>query len=160
MAEPRQSHETGRVVAVAEDALWVETIRRSTCGSCSVQQACGHGLLNRLFNDRQQYLRLPYQPAQHGAYAVGDTVSFTIADRVLLRAAAIAYLMPLVLLLTGGVVASQFSSADAAAVAGSVGGFLTGLLLLRWHAAHFRDDPGHQPRLLAAQSIAPTAVIR
>ena len=40
--------ETGRVVAVDADSVWVETIRRTTCGSCAVQKGCGHGLLNQL----------------------------------------------------------------------------------------------------------------
>ena len=37
--------ETGRVVAVDDDGLWVETVRRSTCNACGVRQGCGHGLL-------------------------------------------------------------------------------------------------------------------
>ena len=45
--------ETGRVVAVDGDRLWVETIRKSTCGSCAAQKGCGHGLLNRISDNQR-----------------------------------------------------------------------------------------------------------
>ena len=49
--------ETGRVVAVEEDSLWVETIRQSTCGSCAAQKGCGHGLLNRYADGKRGYIQ-------------------------------------------------------------------------------------------------------
>ena len=53
--------ETGRVVAVEanEEALWVETIRQSTCGSCAANKGCGHGLLNRANPILHSCLALP-----------------------------------------------------------------------------------------------------
>ena len=50
--------ETGRVVAVDAQGLWVETIRQSTCGSCAARSGCGHGLLNRMSDGRQGYIRV------------------------------------------------------------------------------------------------------
>ena len=50
--------ETGRVVAVDPDGVWVETIRQSTCGSCAAQQGCGHSLLNRISDGKRSYIRV------------------------------------------------------------------------------------------------------
>ena len=40
--------ESGRVVALAPGAVWVETERNSTCSGCSVRGGCGQGLVERL----------------------------------------------------------------------------------------------------------------
>lgn len=40
--------EQGRVVATEPGAVWVETVRRSTCSSCSANAGCGQGLMQRL----------------------------------------------------------------------------------------------------------------
>ena len=37
--------ESGRVVAVEETGVWVETIRSSACGSCAARSGCGHRTL-------------------------------------------------------------------------------------------------------------------
>ena len=33
--------ETGTVVKIEPDALWVETVQTTTCGSCSARRGCG-----------------------------------------------------------------------------------------------------------------------
>jgi sigma-E factor negative regulatory protein RseC len=38
--------EQARVVALDAETVWVETIRQSSCGSCSARAGCGHGMLN------------------------------------------------------------------------------------------------------------------
>lgn len=38
-------YETGRVVAVDGDGLWLETLKKSTCGQCSARAGCGQQLL-------------------------------------------------------------------------------------------------------------------
>jgi len=38
--------ETARVVALDSDAVWVETLRQTSCGSCAARSGCGHGMLN------------------------------------------------------------------------------------------------------------------
>ena len=36
------------MVATEPGAVWVETVRRSTCSSCSANAGCGQGLMQRL----------------------------------------------------------------------------------------------------------------
>ena len=141
--------ETGRIVAIDADSLWVETIRKSTCGSCSAQKGCGHGLLNRIRDGQRGLVRvLP------GAYSladcrIDDEVSISLPDEVVLRGSLIVYMLPLVTMLAGAVAGSRWLSwsQDLAAVAGAMAGFAVGLALVRWHAWRHRDDAGLQPVL-------------
>ena len=49
--------EPGRVVAVEEGAVWVQTLRKSTCSSCSANAGCGQGLLDKLALARKERLK-------------------------------------------------------------------------------------------------------
>ena len=66
--------ESGRVVAIEPDAVWVETLRRSTCGACEVRNGCGHGLLNRIGDGRRACLRVLPGPGGTHACEVNDEV--------------------------------------------------------------------------------------
>jgi len=142
--------ESGRVVAVEPDAIWVETVRRSTCGACEARNGCGHGLLNRIGDGRRAYLRVLAGPSGTGACAVNDEVRFSIPEEVLLRGSALVYLLPLVSMLAGAAlaVAGWPASPDPAAAAGAVTGLALGFALVRWHARRHRDDRSLQPVLL------------
>ena len=143
--------ETGRVVAVEADALWVETIRRSTCGSCAARQGCGHGLLNRIADGRSSYIRVLRPPtADTRPCEVDDQVRISIPEQVILRGSVVVYLLPLLCMLTGAAVAEQLltSAPQPAAVAGAVLGLGLGFALVRWHARRHRHDRQLQPTLL------------
>lgn len=146
--------ESGRVVALEADGLWVETIRSSTCGSCAARNGCGHGLLNRVSDGKRGYVRV--LPGAHSVddFGVNDQVLIGIPEAVILRGSFIAYLLPIVLMLAGalGATAWQPSQGDVAATLGAAAGLLVGFLLVRWHAIRHRADPKFQPVL---QGIAP-----
>ena len=40
--------ESGKVVSIEDDGLWVETIQQSTCGSCRAKKGCGQQLLSKI----------------------------------------------------------------------------------------------------------------
>lgn len=142
--------ETGRVVAVDVDGVWVETIRQTTCGTCAAQKGCGHGILNRISEGRRSLIRaLPGRIAAVDC-AVDDEVRISIPEQVILRGSAVVYLLPLACMLGGAVGGGQLSpdSGDVATVAGAVFGFFTGFTLVRWHARLHRDDESLQPTLI------------
>jgi len=146
--------ESGRVVALDKNGLWVETIRRSTCGSCAVQKGCGHGLMNRLGDGRRSYVRvLPGDiPLEH--CAVDDEVEIGIPEDVLLRGSLLVYIMPLAVMLLGAACGSQVGTGDGdlMAAAGAVVGFCLGIGAVRSHAWLHRNDPRLQPTLVGIQS--------
>jgi sigma-E factor negative regulatory protein RseC len=149
--------ETGRVVGIEADGLWVETIRRTTCGTCAAQKGCGHGLLNRISDGKRGYIRV--LPGEGGIerYNIDDQVLISIPEEVILRGSFIAYVMPLVIMLTGALTAVRWlpGNEDLVAVLGATGGLALGLALVCWHGARHRRDPGLQPVLLNV--VAPLA---
>lgn len=142
--------ESGRVVGLESDGLWVETIRRSTCGTCSAQKGCGHGILNRIAEGKRGYVRvLPGEhPVEH--YNIDDQVLISIPEEVILRGSFIAYVLPLLTMLGGALLAvnGMPGNEDLLAVGGAISGLVLGYTLVRWHGKRHRRDPDFQPVLL------------
>lgn len=146
--------ESGRVVAVQGDAVWVQTIRRSTCGACAARQGCGHGLISRHSALGQGLVRALSGTQLHAADCrVGDEVVLVLPEEVILRGSMLVYLVPLLSMLAGALlIDAMFSTpvapaSDLLTLAGAAGGFGLGVALVRWHAWRHRADPSLQPVL-------------
>lgn len=139
--------ETGRVVAVESDGVWVETIRKTTCGSCAAQKGCGHGMMNRISEGRQSLVRaLPGRilPEQ---CTVDDEVRISIPEEVILRGSVIVYILPVLAMLGGAALGAWLGGGDLGGGLGALAGFAAGFGLVRWHAVRHRDDSSMQPVL-------------
>ena len=147
--------ETGRVVAVDVDGLWVETIRQSTCGTCAAQKGCGHGLLNRYSDGKRGYIRVLPGPEGTDNCAVDDQVRISIPEEVILRGSLVVYMVPLFCMLGGASLAAYWFSAvaESSPAIGAVLGFCLGFTLVRWHAWRHRHDHSMQPTLLDVVQI-------
>ena len=146
--------ETGRVVAVENDGVWVETVRSSTCGSCAARKGCGHGLMNQISDGQRGLVRaLPGQVSPADCH-LDDEVQISIPEEVILRGSVLVYILPLLTMLAGAGFATRTwaGGGDIAAALGAAAGIAVGLLLVRWHAHQHRDDQRLQPRLLAIVS--------
>ncbi len=146
--------ERGRIVAIDGNALWVETIQQSTCGSCSAQKGCGQGLLNKLGDGKRNHIRVLLGDAPASSYKLGEQVEFSVSDNVLLKSAAIVYLLPLLAMLAGMGLTQQWSSSQGLAAIGALLGFVVGFLLVRLHSVLSSDDPALQPRVAPKRSTA------
>ena len=147
--------ENGRIVALESDGAWVETLRQSTCGSCSARKGCGHGLLNEMGAANRNYVWV--LPGDEGLdrFRLDDEVRIAIPEEVVLTGSFLVYVVPLVLMLAGAVLASSLPvtwPADLATIAGAVLGFAGGIGLVRLHARRNRDNRALQPRLLGRVS--------
>lgn len=142
--------ETGRVVAVENDSLWIETIRKSTCGSCQAQKGCGHGLINRISDGSRSYIRVLPGEIAPSACVINDQVRVGIPEEVILKGSFIVYLFPLACMLAGAASAVALFSGnqDLLAALGAIAGFGVGVGVVRWHAWAHRDDAALQPTLL------------
>jgi sigma-E factor negative regulatory protein RseC len=89
--------ESGRVVSIDGDDAWVETSRRSSCGSCEAK-GCGTGTLSQILGRKTQQLRVK-NPV--GAVP-GDRVVLGISETALIKGSLAVYLVPLLALLGGG----------------------------------------------------------
>ena len=142
--------ETGRVVAVEADGLWVETLRKSTCGSCTARSGCGHGLMNRLGEGRSSYIRVLPGEGDIAACKIDDEVRIGIPEELLLRGSLMVYVLPLLGLLGGASLGASLLPlhSDLATLAGAAAGFLASLGIVRLHSLRHRDDARMQPTLL------------
>ncbi len=142
--------ETGRVIAVEPGALWVETIRRSSCGSCSAAKGCGHGILNRMTDGHRNLLKVSSSAFPEGRFKVDDDVSIAIPEHVIVGSSFVVYIVPLLCtLLMAGIFAGLLPAAsDLDTLLGAVVGFGLGTGLVRLHAWARRNDSRLHPRLL------------
>lgn len=142
--------ETAHVVAVESDSVWVETISRSTCGSCAAQAGCGHSLLSRIAAGRRNYIRAFSGPLDATDCSVDDHVRISIPEQVIVRGSLLVYMVPLILMLSGAALVSNLtaSGADILALVGAVLGFSFGVVLVRVHAWYHRSDKSLHPTLV------------
>lgn len=142
--------ENGRVVAVEPGCLWVETIRQSTCGTCSASKGCGHGIMNQIGDGSSSYLRVSSEAFPEGRFKVDDEVCIAIPEHVVLSGSFIVYIVPLLCTLTvAGIFAGLVPAAsDVDTVVGALVGFSAGVGLVKLHAWSRRNDERLHPRLL------------
>ncbi len=142
--------ETGRVVAVEPDGVWVETIRQSTCGSCAARQGCGHSLMERISDGRRSFIRVLPGRVDVAECAVDDQVRISIPEEVILRGSMVVYLVPLACMLAGAALTAGLAagSQDLMAALGAAAGFALGIAGVRLHAWRHRQDRSLQPTLV------------
>lgn len=113
--------ESGRVVAVDGDGLWVETISTSACGSCSAKSGCGQNLLAR-WASRNVYLKVPLAGRDPLSIEIGDTVTIGIPEDVVVTSSLLMYCLPIALLLVGAAVGQHSTGSEGVSVlAGFIG---------------------------------------
>jgi sigma-E factor negative regulatory protein RseC len=144
--------EFGRVVAVESDCLWVETVRKSTCNSCSAQKGCGHGILNKHSAGRSHHVRALLGELPASDFGIDDQVELGIPEQLLVNGALLVYLMPLITMLAAAATISHWWPGDVTALAGAVVGLLAGFGLLKLHSLKTRDNARVQPLVLAKQT--------
>lgn len=145
--------EQGRVVALDGSAVWVETLRQSSCGACAARAGCGHGLMNSA-GSRPQVVQARLGPDSPEGLAVHDRVSISLPEQGFLRGATLLYGLPLVTTLLGATVASSFgadtvAAADTAGAVGAALGLSVGLLWLRRWSRRIEARPGQLPVVAA-----------
>ncbi len=142
--------ETARVVEVDHGSIWVETQRRSTCGSCAANKGCGTAAISRVLGNRRSLVRvLASMPLK-----IGDEVIIGIRERALVKGSLAVYAVPILLLLLGAVLgelgAQRFlwQSAELASLVLGISGFIAGLFWLRRFTFRIRHDADYQPVVL------------
>lgn len=139
--------ETGRVVAIESDALWVETVQRSTCDSCRAQNGCGQRVLGEALSSASR-LRVVVGGRPVDQYKVGQQVVIGIPEHVVVLGSLGVYLLPLLCLVGAALLASAVDASEGLVALSGGAGLLTGGLLVRLHSRCYRNSPDIQPVLL------------
>jgi sigma-E factor negative regulatory protein RseC len=127
--------EHARVVAIEGEIAWVETQRKSTCGSCTAKNSCGSSLLERFVGQRSNRLAV----TRVADIAEGDEVVLGLEESSLLRGSFAVYMLPLLLMLLMAVIAQTLLSdkwlaSEAASILGGLAGLGLGLFWLKGYA--------------------------
>lgn len=139
--------ETGRIVAIEPEGLWVETIQRSTCGSCAAEKGCGQSLMARLMG-HTSYLWVLLEGRDSADYRLDQEIQIGVPETVVVKGSLFVYLTPLIGMIAGAGVAQQLWGSDGLSALGALVGLLAGGALVRWRAHQTRFDRRLQPVLL------------
>ena len=133
-----------RVVAVEADLVWLEPEQGTSCGGCSSSgcHAKGLGTVASRLSARRFALQ------GHPELRVGDQVLLGVRGDALLKAAGVAYALPLVVKLAAAGLAQGLAGLDGLTLAASVIGLLVGLALARAWAARLLARGLTRPRFL------------
>lgn len=150
--------ERGRVLSVEQGAVWVETVRRSACDTCQARSGCGQSVLQRLgLGARQGFVRVLHERNASG-YRVGDEIIIGIPENAVLHGSAVVYLLPLVTLFAGALLAQAFGAAESSIVVAGLFGMGLGFAAVRWHGRRVGDNPAYMPRVVGRAMDAPGVV--
>lgn len=148
--------ETGTVVAVDGDQVWVQTIRQSTCGSCSARKGCGQKALASISDGKANQVRVRNTLNA----AVGQSVVIGIEESQLLKASLRVYAIPLVGLVVFALLAAAiWPGSEPATIGGGLLGLGAGLGLLFVLSRRDRHDDRFQPVMLKAAAAAVTGPV-
>lgn len=139
--------ETGRIVAIETEGVWVETVRKSTCGSCKAEKGCGQSLINK-WDGHTAYIWVLLEGRDSAVYHLGDEVQIGIPEDVIAKGALIVYMLPLLtLVLATAITHHQFAHEGISTLSGFAG-LLMGGLMVRWHSWRNRLNSDLQPVLV------------
>ena len=141
--------ENAKVIAVESEYAWVETIQNSTCTTCSAKSACGQRLLNSVFKGKRHYVKVSIMHLDEAVY-VSDEVELTVDDNVILLGALWVYGLPLIFMLAGALMGSQYiyvPSPDLPAIAGTLLGSIIAFVIVAIHGRSLRNNPKFMPQL-------------
>lgn len=144
--------EDARVIAVDEPGFaWVDTQRRRACGGCSASGTCGTGALARFFGDRRTQVRV-LDPV---GVRPGEQVVVGIEESTLVQGSLAVYLLPLLTLLGGALLAGALwpQAGEGPVVTGGFLGLGAGLGGLALFTRRIARDPRYQPVVLRRLEI-------
>jgi len=144
--------ESAQVVEARAGYAWVETRRRSACGSCSVGGACGTSVIAKLIGNRSHRFRV----RDDLGVLPGEQVVIGIPDATLTRASLTAYLLPLLALMGTAVLAQALGAGEGlTALAGLLG---LGLGMALAGRSSIRGRERYRPLLLRRAPDRPRLV--
>ncbi len=142
--------EQGKVVAVDVGFAWVETQRKSACGSCSVNKGCGTGVISKVVGQRATQVR-----ALNRINAkVGDEIVIGLNDQALVRGSLAIYAAPLIAMLFAALLGDlvgqelQLNSGEGLTIIFGLAGLGVGFLWVRNFSRRIADDIRYQPVIL------------
>ena len=146
--------QVAHVHAIDDTNVWLDTIRLSTCNSCSMKSGCGQRLMNQATNCKRSRIELPL-PSNFDLN-VGDEVVLGIPQKAFVKASLMAFAMPLLTMILAAMLAQYLSAPEPIIVVVALFGLAGGLGLLRLYSQseHTKTSGQWQPIILRQQGSA------
>ena len=147
--------EQGQIVRTEGEVAWVRTQRKSTCGQCAAQKGCGTNVFSKVLGNKL----VEFQAINRIDAAVGDTVVLGLHESVLLKSAALMYVLPLLLMFISALLASYIADSlaldlsQAGVSLFAILGLLAGFAGARLFAHAHQTDERYQPVILRRTSL-------
>ena len=143
--------ETGRIVAIEPQGLWVETIQLSACGSCQAQKGCGHSALAKFGASASRlWVLLDGRDDKH--FKVGDEVKIGVPEEVIAGGSLFVYMLPLLAMIVATLLAHNANLSDGVTAICAFIGLFLGAVIVRWCSHLIRFDSRLQPVLVDDQT--------
>lgn len=141
--------ETATIVKCSGDYAWIETERKTACGQCAVNKACGTSVLSSMFGKKTSQM----QAINKVHAAEGDAVVVGLQESALILASFIVYLLPIVSLIIfamiGKVLAQQWLlPVEVMSIAFAIVGLLLAGFWVRLYSKRIKSSPRYQPVIL------------
>ncbi|WP_299592022.1 SoxR reducing system RseC family protein [uncultured Microbulbifer sp.] len=150
--------ERGRVVALEQSGIWVETVQRSGCHSCAAKSGCGTGLLGDFWSKASQ-VRVSISPETLLRIRLHDTVVIGVAENTLAASALMVYLVPLLLLVLGALAGDAVVvGSELGAISGAAMGLGLGAFAIRLFSHFNRNNPAMAPQFLRVEQGKPCTI--
>ena len=107
----------------------LEIERKNACGLCGQTRGCGNSIWGKLFAHHST----AFKAQNHINAKVGQSVIVGINETALLKSALLLYILPLVTLFLGAILATKIISTDLSAMIGAVVGLVLGLIWVKGH---------------------------
>lgn len=146
--------ETGKVISIDTNGVWVETIQQSACQSCAAQKGCGQSLIAKA-TGKTTAIWVLADNHHLKSLKVDDQVVIGIPENVVVMGTLLTYLLPLILMVIGVLVAYELSASDFFVAIGAIVGLACGGLLVRLHSYLNHTNSDVQPMVLEWSCPAP-----
>ena len=130
--------------SAVDSTATLEIERKIACGLCGQTRGCGNSIWGKLFAHQSTAFK-----AQNLINAkVGDSVIVGINESALLKSALLLYILPLVTMLIGAILATQIHDTNGYAMLGALLGLVLGLLWVKGHTMSSSYFKLQQPVIL------------
>ncbi|MDH3327360.1 MAG: SoxR reducing system RseC family protein [Gammaproteobacteria bacterium] len=143
--------EKALIVDVVDGIAWVETQRKSSCGSCQAKKSCGTSVLQKVLGNKRNLLKV----SNPDNFSVGDEVVLGLQEDALVKGSLLLYALPLLTMFIFafvGIFLFRFLGAEFTE-GYSILFSLTGLGVGFWYVAlssrKLANDINYQARILA-----------
>lgn len=128
----------------------IEVVRQTACSLCGQTRGCGNAIWGKLFAHKTTSFK-----AQNNINAkTGQSVIVGIDEKALIRSALLLYIVPLVTMFIGAILALQITDSDLSAMLGAVVGVLVGYFWVKAHTSGRSYDQRHHPIILRLDVVS------